>query len=204
MLHVVQLISSYFYVIQQPLTEIEPRINEEKQQMLHHLLVIRRRTKSLHMMCNTLQRVISPRGQHSSSTISEKTKRNPCILPPPQDRFKCHYKLTPLCRQFLLRSSVPACQMIFSIEWLLAWLLRNQSRIILLLIVIVKMRIQPSMTLTRILIPWQGLVTLKSVGAYPLRISASLEEERHFLVSETSLAKLLQHCDYCDICGQLC
>ena len=30
MLHVVQLISSYFYVIQQPLTEIEPRINEEK------------------------------------------------------------------------------------------------------------------------------------------------------------------------------
>ena len=40
-----------------------------------------------------------------------------------------------------------------------------------------------------------------SVGAYPLRISASPEEERHFLVSETSLAKLLQHCD---ICGQLC
>uniref|UniRef100_A0A8B8BZW4 Uncharacterized protein LOC111114388 n=1 Tax=Crassostrea virginica TaxID=6565 RepID=A0A8B8BZW4_CRAVI len=40
-----------------------------------------------------------------------------------------------------------------------------------------------------------------SVGAYPLRISALPEEERHFLVSETSLAKLLQHCD---ICGELC
>ena len=40
----------------------------------------------------------------------------------------------------------------------------------------------------------------ESVGAYPLRISASPEEERQFLVSETSLSKLLQHCD---IYGQL-
>ena len=37
-----------------------------------------------------------------------------------QDGFKSQCQLTPLCRQFLLRSSVPACQMVFPLEWLLA------------------------------------------------------------------------------------
>lgn len=36
---------------------------------------------------------------------------------------------------------------------------------------------------------------------YSLRTNAPPEEERHYLVSETSLAKLLQHCGECD---QLC
>ena len=40
----------------------------------------------------------------------------------------------------------------------------------------------------------------ESLVAYTLRISPSLEEKRHFLVSETPLAKLLHHCD---ISGQL-
>ena len=136
--------------------------------MLHHLLMTPRRTNHLHIMvCKPPQRMMNLHLllplQRSAFLVSHqwenrKESRHPCAPHKGQGVFKSQCQLTPLCRQFLLRSSVPACQMVFPLEWLLAWLFRNQSRIILLLTVILKMRIHPPMNLTRILIPWQRIV----------------------------------------------